>query len=139
MSFIKMKQCLSILCFSFGSVICEEATELSRQAEVLRVPLRFDVSGRHLTLSRLFLAFKKNRLRGLRGFPIYLLEIAPHVAALLMAEKEHRQSRKVWNCVKLVGKEESENREDLSILKNLKGPPCRFIVDFTTSLPLCFP
>ena len=75
------------------SVICEEATELSGQAEVLlHVPLRFDVSGRHLTLSRLFLAFKKHRLRGLRGFPIYLLEIAPHVAALLMAEKEHRQS-----------------------------------------------
>lgn len=71
------------------SVICEEATELSRQAEV---PLHFDVSGRHLTLSRLFLAFKKNRLRGLREFPIYLLEIAPHVVALLMAEKEHRQS-----------------------------------------------
>lgn len=74
------------------SVICEEATELSRQAEVLHVLLRFDVSGRHLTLSRLFLAFKKNRLRGLREFPIYLLEISPHVAALLMAEKEHGQS-----------------------------------------------
>lgn len=35
-----------------------------------------------------------------------------------------------------MGEEETENREDLSILKNLKGPPRRFIVDFTTSLPL---
>ena len=35
-----------------------------------------------------------------------------------------------------MGKEESENRADLNILKNLKGPPLRFRVDFTTSLPL---
>lgn len=134
-SFIRMKQLLSGLCFSFGSVRREQSP-LGNLRFCSRFLYLF-VSGGHL-MSKLFLALKKNRLPALRRQ--LFTSLKQYLIQLLLRQKKNIGSHDGMRLRK-AGGERVENREDRSIYKKkiLKSISQVYSWLHNFSSSLCFP